>query len=122
MSILFSYIMEAIEKEPHVCKLISIFVIYLNEIIPTSTFVGLYFRGSFFFLFFEQRKWNSYKTAVKALDETLIYALKNILTAYYNLIIITYERYFLDIVLNISLQNSLLASLLLLPSYRQSFS
>ena len=59
--------MEAIEKEQHVCKLISIFLIYLNEIIPTSTFAGLYFRGSFFF-FFEQRKWNSDKTAVKALD------------------------------------------------------
>ena len=49
------------------------------------------------------------------------YALKNILSAYYN-IIITYERYPLDTVLNISLQNSLLASLLLLPSYRQGFS
>ena len=49
------------------------------------------------------------------------YALKNIVAAYYNNII-AYERYPLDIVFNISLQNSLLASLLLLPSYRQGFS
>ena len=33
--------MEAIEKEQHVCKLISIFAIYLNEIKRTSTFAGL---------------------------------------------------------------------------------
>ena len=41
-------IMEAIEKEQHVCTkyvLISIFLIYLNEIIPSSTFAGLYFSG-----------------------------------------------------------------------------
>ena len=37
--------MEAIEKEQHEYNLISIFLIYLNEIIPTSTFAGLYFRG-----------------------------------------------------------------------------
>ena len=38
--------MEAIEKEQHVCTkyvLISIFRIYLNEIVRTSTFAGLYF-------------------------------------------------------------------------------
>ena len=45
------------------------------------------------------------------------YALKNILAVYYNNII-TYERYRLDIVLNISLQNSHSASRLPLPNYR----
>ena len=37
--------MKAIEKEQHVHKLESIFLIYLNEMIRTSTFAGLYFRG-----------------------------------------------------------------------------
>ena len=44
----------------------------------------------------------------------------HILAAYYN-VFTTYEIYWLDIVLNISLQNSLLASLLLLLSYKQVF-
>ena len=56
-----------------------------------------------------------------ALDKTLKYTLKNILAAYCN-IIINYERYCLDIVFNISLQNSLMASLLLWSSYRHGFS
>ena len=37
--------MEALEKEQYVYKLIIIFLIYLNEIIPTSSLAGLYFRG-----------------------------------------------------------------------------
>ena len=100
MNILFCLIKEALKKEQHVYKLISIFLIYLNEIIPTSTFAGLIFLDkTIFLIFFEQRKFNSFKTTIKALDYTLTYELKNILAAYYN-IIITYERYRLDIALN----------------------
>ena len=83
----------------------SIFLIYLKEIIPTSTFARLFFVDkTIFLIFFEKRKLNSYKTPIKALDALKAYALKNILVAYYS-IIITHERYQLDIVLNISLQN-----------------
>ena len=37
--------MEAVEKEQHVCKLMGILLMYLNEMIPTSGFAGLDFRG-----------------------------------------------------------------------------
>ena len=64
------------------------FLIYLKEIIPTSTFAGLFFVDkTIFFIFFEKRKLNSYKTQIKALDSLKAYALKNILVAYYNIII-----------------------------------
>ena len=48
-----------------------------------------------------------------------MYSIKKVLAAYYN-IIITYESYWLDIVLNVTLQKSFLAELLL-PNYRQGF-
>ena len=48
-----------------------------------------------------------------------MYTLKKVVAAYYN-IILTYEIYWLDIVLNVTLQKSLLAELLL-PNYRQGF-
>ena len=58
-------IMEAIEKEQHVCTkyvLISIFLIYLNEIIPTSTFAGIIFVDKSIFLFSSNKE---NQTAIK---------------------------------------------------------
>ena len=88
----------------------SIFIIYLNEIILITTFAGLIFvdKTFFFLIFFEQRKLSSYQTAIKTLDALKTYALKKyvscLLQYHYNLWKISI-RY---LVLNISLLNSLI--------------
>ena len=60
--------MGGIEKEQKERKVVSIFLIYLNKIIRTSTFAGIFFVDKIIFFFFEQGKLNSYKTAIKALN------------------------------------------------------
>ena len=118
MSIFFSQIKEAIEKGQHVCKLISMFLIDNTYFCVCSDLFSLIKP---FFYFVPRKNIEELQSGNQGIRLNLSCALKNILAAYYN-IIITYERYPLDIALNISLQIPLLISLLLVQNYRQVFS
>ena len=65
----------------------------------------------FSFFFFSAKKIEQLQNDNHNIELTLMYTPEKITAVYYN-IIITYERYWLDIALNVSLHNSILAALL----------
>ena len=99
MSILSSWIKEVIERSSANVNYIHLgmSLIYLMYLILSSP--GLIFVDkTISCIFFEQIKSNTNKAAIEALDWTLICTLKRIVAVYYN-IMITYERYSLNIIL-----------------------
>ena len=67
---------------------LGISLIYLNETIPISKFArAIFVDKTISCIVFEQIKLNSYTTTIKTLRWTLIYTLKKIVAAYYNITI-----------------------------------